>query len=89
MCYPERPGAVGATPLQPIPIGGPFHRVGVDVLKLPLTYDGNAYAVVFMDYFMKWPEVFAVPVCWWKRLWPDMVSLNNRAVADPGFVEGG
>ena len=49
------------SPLQPIPIGGPFHRVGVDVQKLPLTYDGNAYAVVFMDYFTKWPEVFAVP----------------------------
>ena len=23
--------------LQPIPVGGPFHRVGVDVLQLPLT----------------------------------------------------
>ena len=55
------PGRRARPPLQPIPIGGPFHRVGVDVLKLPLTYDGNAYAVVFMDYFTKWPEVFAVP----------------------------
>ena len=48
-------------PLQPIPIGGPFDRVGVDMLKLPLTYDGNTYAVVLMDYFTKWPEVFVVP----------------------------
>ena len=47
--------------LQPIPVGGPFHRVGVDVLQLPLTFSGNQYAVVFMDYFTKWPEVFAVP----------------------------
>lgn len=31
------------------------------MLKLALTYDGNTYAVVFMDYFTKWPEVFAVP----------------------------
>ena len=47
--------------LQPIPVGGPFHRVGVDVLQLPLTLDGNQYAVVFIDYLTKWVEVFAVP----------------------------
>ena len=35
--------------------------MGVDVLQLPLTFSGNQYAVVFMDYFTKWPEVFAVP----------------------------
>ena len=45
--------------LQPIPVGGPFHRVGVDILQLPLTYEGNQYAIVFMDYLTKWPEVFA------------------------------
>ena len=32
----------------------------VNVLQLPLTFSGNQYAVVFIDYF-KWPEVFAVP----------------------------
>ena len=48
-------------PLQPIPVGGPFHRVGVDVLQLPLTARGNRYVVVFMDYLTKWPEAFAVP----------------------------
>ena len=48
-------------PFQPLPIGGPFHRVGVDVLQLPLSFEGNKYAVVFMDYFTKWPDVFAVP----------------------------
>ena len=55
------PGRQKRPPLQPIPIGGPFHRIGVDVLQLPLSFDGNKYAVVFMDYFTKWPEVFAVP----------------------------
>ena len=35
--------------------------VGVDVLQLPKTKRGNKYAVVFMDYLTKWPEVFAVP----------------------------
>ena len=47
--------------LTPIPVGGPFDPVGVDVLQLPLTQQGNRYAVVFMDYLTKWPEVFAVP----------------------------
>ena len=41
-------------------VGGPFHTIGVDVLQLPLSYDGNKYAVVFMDYLTKWCEVFAV-----------------------------
>ena len=48
-------------PLQPIPVGGPFHRVAVDILKLPLTSNGNRYVAVFMDYLTKWPEAFAIP----------------------------
>ena len=37
-------------PLVPIPIGGPFHRVAVDILQLPLTTRGNCYVAVFMNY---------------------------------------
>ena len=48
-------------PLQPIPVGGPFHRVAVDILQLPLTTNGNKYVAVFMDYLTKWPEAFAIP----------------------------
>lgn len=32
--------------LRSIPVGGPFHRVGVDILQLPLTLEGNQYVVV-------------------------------------------
>ena len=46
-------------PLQPILVCSPFHRV-VDVLQLPLTFDGNHYLVVFIDYLTKWVEAFAV-----------------------------
>ena len=28
-------------PLQPIPVGGPFHRVAVDILQLSITTSGN------------------------------------------------
>ena len=48
-------------PLQSIPVGGPFEMIGVDVLQLPLSHQGNQYAIVFLDYLTKWPEVFAVP----------------------------
>jgi hypothetical protein len=41
-------------------VGGPFHTVGVDVLQLPQSFDGNKYTIVFMDYLTKWPEVFAI-----------------------------
>ena len=44
-----------------IPVQGPFDRVGVDVIKFPRSAQGNQYAVVFVDYLTKWPEVFAVP----------------------------
>ena len=56
----SRKGTGGASrpPLQPIPVGGPFHRVGVDILKLPASFEGNQYAVVFLDYLTKWAEVF-------------------------------
>ncbi len=47
--------------MTPIPVGGTFDRIGVDVLQLPLTQQGSRYAVVFMDYLTKWPELFAVP----------------------------
>ena len=41
-------------PLCPIPVGGPFHRVTVDVLQL-------LHVVVFMDYLAKWPKAFVIP----------------------------
>lgn len=36
-------------------------RVGVDIVKFPICKRGNRYAVVFVDYLTKWPEVFAAP----------------------------
>ena len=53
------PGRAIHPKLQTIPVGGPFHMMGVDVLQLPPSHNGNKYAIVFMDYFTKWPEVFA------------------------------
>ena len=41
-----------------LPVGGPFDRIGVDIVQLPTSHKGNKYAVIFMDYLTKWPEVF-------------------------------
>ena len=52
----DGPGRPLRPNLQQIPVGGPFNHVGVDVLQLPPTYNGNRYAIVFSDYLTKWPD---------------------------------
>ena len=47
-------------PLTLIPVGGAFDRLGVDIIQFPRSKNGSWYAVVFVDYLTKWPEVFAV-----------------------------
>ena len=50
-CASQKGPGHGIHPLlQPIPVRGPLHRVGVDILKFPLTSSGNQYLVVFRDY---------------------------------------
>ena len=44
--------------LKPIAVGGPFQRVGVDILEMPQTAQGNQYIVVFADYLTKWVEAY-------------------------------
>lgn len=57
-CASRRVGRPEKPPLTPIPVAGPFDKLGVDVLQLPTSYDGHKYAVVFVDYLTKWLEVF-------------------------------
>ena len=57
-CATSHTGRATKPPLTSIPVAGPFDCIGVDVIQFPQTYDGNRYAVVFMDYLTKWPEVF-------------------------------
>ena len=45
-------------PLKPIEVGGPFERVGVDILEMPPTERENRYIVVFVDYLTKWVKTF-------------------------------
>ena len=60
VCATHNPGRAIRPPLTPIPAAGPFDCIGVDVIQFPRSSSGNQYAVIFMDYLTKWPEVFAV-----------------------------
>ena len=57
-CVTCRPGQAVRPALTPIPVSGPFDRVGVDVIQFPESTARNRYAIVFVDYLTKWPEVF-------------------------------
>ena len=59
-CASRRIGQREKPPLTPIPVAGPFDKVGVDILQLPKSFEGKQYATVSVDYLTKWPEVFAV-----------------------------
>ncbi len=54
-------GRVQRPPLHPIPVQRPFQIVGVDVMDLPKTIDGNCHVLVFQDYLTKWPLVYPIP----------------------------
>ena len=54
-------GKVARPLLHPIPIKPSFQIIGVDIMDLPTTVDGNSHVVVFQDYLTKWPLVFPVP----------------------------
>jgi len=59
VCATHQPSKATHTPLNPIPVEGPFHRMGVNVIQYHKSQSGNQYAVVFIDYLTKWPEIFA------------------------------
>ncbi|CAK1594350.1 unnamed protein product [Parnassius mnemosyne] len=43
-------------------VGAPLERIAIDVAgPFPESESGNKYFMVVMDYFTKWPEVFAIP----------------------------
>ena len=59
-CATRNVGRQVRPPLTPIPVGGLFDRVWVDVIQFPKSRQGNRYALVFVDYLTKWPEVFPI-----------------------------
>ena len=39
----------------------PFQIIGVDIMELPKTTQGNKYVLVFQDFLTKWPMVYPIP----------------------------
>ena len=58
ICATHNVGRPVHPPLTPIPAAEPFDRVGVDVIHFLPSQRGNRYAIVFVDYLTKWPELF-------------------------------
>ena len=44
VCATHNPGQGPRPPLLPIPVSGPFDRIGVDVIQFPKSREGNQYA---------------------------------------------
>ena len=61
-------------PPTPIPVAGPFDRVGVDVIQFPHSHRGNQYAIVFVDYLTKWPG------------WRSFLSLTSLLLLSPIYL---
>ncbi|EYC05399.1 hypothetical protein Y032_0082g1560 [Ancylostoma ceylanicum] len=47
-------------PLKPFTVTKPFEVIGVDVLEMGRTRNGNRYLVVVIDHFSKWLEAYPV-----------------------------
>ena len=57
----KKPRNKSRAPLLPIPVSAAFDRMAVDILgPLSVTWTGNRYIVVFVEYLSKWPEIFPV-----------------------------
>ena len=54
-------GRVQRPPLHPIPVQRAFQILGVDIMELPVTEQGNRYLIVFQDFLTKWPFFSPAP----------------------------
>lgn len=48
----------------------------VDIMELPLTNCGNHYAIIFQDFWTKWPFIFTAP----DQKVPRLAQLLNREI---------
>lgn len=53
----DKPAAL----LHLIPVSDTWHKVGIDLIELPLTPRGNRYCITLTDYFSKWAEAAPIP----------------------------
>ena len=47
--------------LYPIPMSVTWNKIGIDLITLPLSRNGNQYCITLTDYFSKWVEAEPIP----------------------------
>ncbi|CAK1599594.1 unnamed protein product [Parnassius mnemosyne] len=58
----KRPQTRSRGALKLYNVGSPWERIALDVAgPFPESESGNKYFMVVVDYFTKWPEIFAIP----------------------------
>ena len=57
LCKFDKPFAM----LHPIPVSDIRKKIGINLIKLPQSRNGNHYCITLTDYFSKWPEAEAIP----------------------------
>ena len=50
-----------APSLHPIPVSDTWNKVGIDLIELPVSSNGNRYCITLTDYFSKWAEAMPIP----------------------------
>lgn len=58
VCNSYSTGHAVRSPLTPIPVGGLFDQVGVNVIQFPRSHLGNQYAIMCVGFLTKWQEVY-------------------------------
>ena len=47
--------------LHPISVSDTWNKVGIDLIKLPVSKNGDRYCITLTDYFSKWAEACPIP----------------------------
>ena len=52
--------------------------IAVDVLEVPISFNGNRYLLVVQDYFTKWADAFPMPDQTAKCITKELIGLCSR-----------
>jgi len=77
-CQQSKLPAPTRVPLVSLPIGKPWEMTAVDVLQVPMSFNGNRYLLVVQDYFTKWADAFPMPDQTAKRITSELIGLCSR-----------
>ena len=76
-CQQSKLPAPTRAPLISLPVGKPWEMIAVDVLEVPISFNGNRYLLV-EDYFTKWADAFPIPDQTAKRITKELIGLCSR-----------